>query len=178
MAEKRDSNAAQKLDRREQTWRKAISLLEKNEAKQAMELVSPHAKENHQLTNLYGVCLMRAGNPQAAVQVYRSLVLAGNGLDLRSDVPTVYVANYATALFLADNIPGGYQVLTQLARREKHPAAAKLQDAMDRWFRGLSFWQRLNYRLGGQPSIPVTFDFPPGFLEEDSDRQSNGSANA
>src|SRR5262245_33902605 len=60
------------------------------------------------LANAAGVCLLRLGNPKAAVETFRGLVLSG-GLILRGDVPTEFKVNFATALLADGNLSGGLQ---------------------------------------------------------------------
>src|SRR5262249_577514 len=76
----------------------------------------------------------------------------------------VFKTNYATALLLSGNIAGGLRALDEV-RDEQCPAVGRLREAVRRWERNLTFWQRVNWWLGGEPDRPLTLDFPPGDLE-------------
>jgi hypothetical protein len=117
-----------------------------------------------QVTNLLGVCQLRLGNAKVALEVFRGLVLAAGGVLLRPDVPTVFKTNFATAQLANDNSSGFLSVLGEI-QDAQHPAALKLQDAFRRWKASLTFRQRMQWHLGGQPSRPFTLDFLPGDLE-------------
>ena len=58
------------------------------------------------LKNLHGICLMRLNDYGRAVAIYRELVLASGGMLFRNDVPVVFKTNFATALFLCNNVSG------------------------------------------------------------------------
>ena len=103
-------------------------------------------------------------NAAAAVDMFRGLVLAAGGLSLRDDVPVVFKANYAAALFASGNVAGGRGVLAEM-RGEEHPAVEKLRAAARRWAAGLTLWQKVSWFLGGQPDRPFVLDGPPGDLE-------------
>jgi hypothetical protein len=115
------------------------------------------------VTNALGVCQFRLGNARAAVDVFRGLVLSG-GVALRADVPPVFRTNFAAALLAADNLAGCLRVLHEL-RDEQNPAVRRLREAIRRWQNGLTWWQKINWYLGGQPDHPLGLDFPLGDLE-------------
>ena len=100
---------------------------------------------------------------RAAVELFQRLLLESDSLVLRSDCPVPFVTNYATALLLEGNVRGASVVLHEL-RREAHPAARRLRDAVASWRGRLSWWARLQYSLYGVVSVPITLDFPPGEL--------------
>lgn len=159
--------------KQDKVWRRVVELLERNEPQKALELVSPHANEDMQLANLRGVCLMRSGKAEAAVQAYRTMVLSSNGLGFRHDVPVIFKINFATALLLTGNISGALNAISELHEDRNHPAAVRLKAAVDAWFKKLSLLQRLNYWLGGQPSVPVQLDFPAGVIVDETASYTN-----
>jgi hypothetical protein len=113
------------------------------------------------VVNARGVCLMRMGEHQRALELFRALVQDGAGV--RDDAPTVFKANYATAQLLTGNLTGCVVTLGQ-ARDEAHPSVRRLREALGRWRRGLPFWQRVGSFLGFDPGAPVELGFPPGDL--------------
>jgi hypothetical protein len=68
------------------------------------------------------------------------------------------------ALLLSGNVSGGQHACTEVGD-DHHPAVVKLRQALRRWEQGLTFWQRINWWMGGQPDHPFVPDFPPGDLE-------------
>jgi hypothetical protein len=138
-------------------------LLEADRPEKAMELIDRSNVRSSWETNALGVCLLRLGRAQQAVELYRGLVLASGGLVLRADVPTVYKANYAQALLASDNEAGFLSVLASL-QGDEHPAARRLAESFERWRRGLPFWQWVRWCLGGHPARPLAPEPPLGEL--------------
>jgi hypothetical protein len=137
-------------------------MLQADDPEKALELIRRARSNSPWMTNALGVCQLRLGNAKAAVSVFRGLVLAAGGIDLRSDVPAVFKANFAVALLKADNLGGCLSVLDEV---REDPAVGKLRGAIDRWKMSLTLWERLNWYMGGHPDRPVVLDFPPGDLE-------------
>jgi hypothetical protein len=138
-------------------------LLQEGQPGRALDAVVRAKLKSPWAANALGVCHLRLGNLQIAVEVFRGLVLQGD-LVLRTDLPTVFLTNYATALLLADNLSGCLRTLDEI-RDSHHPAVQRLQGAVRRWREGLTFWQRLRWRFGGEPDRAVALDYPPGNLE-------------
>jgi hypothetical protein len=143
---------------------KAAQLLQEGQPEKAIDLASRARIKSPWVTNLLGVCQLRLGNAKVAVDVFRGLVLAAGGVLLRQDVPTVFKANFATALLANDNPSGFLSVLGEI-QDDPHPAVRKLRDGFQRWKASLTLWQRIRWHLGGQPARPFTLDFLPGELE-------------
>jgi hypothetical protein len=138
-------------------------MLHEGDPGKALEQVARAKVTSPWAMNALGVCQLRLGNAKVAVDVFRGLVLAPGGIVLRDDVPTVFKTNYATSLLVAGNLGGCLSVLSNL-RDEDDPCVERLKSAIGRWKEGLTFWQKVNWCLGGQPERPVTLDFPPGDL--------------
>jgi hypothetical protein len=109
------------------------------------------------------VCLLRLGNAQRAIELFRGLVLGPGGLVLRRDVPTAFKTNFATALLMDGNVAGCTSVLASL-REEDHPAVRKLRAAVRRWQEAMSLWERVCWHFGSPPNRPVELGFEPGDL--------------
>lgn len=140
------------------------SLLESGQPQQALDRINAaRAANDPALKNARGVCLLRLGEPDRALQLYRGLVLQPQGILLRSDVPIVWKSNLATSLLLCGNVSGCVSLLNEL-RDEQHPALDQLRQAISSWQAGLSLWQKLGWKLGLAPACPVPLNFPPGGL--------------
>lgn len=142
------------------------ALLDENRPKDAIELILRFGMSNAELRNAYGVCLMRAGELDKALEVYRGLCIS-DGVSLRMEAPTVQMVNYATVLLLKRNLSGCLSVLRHI-QASSHPAAARLQTAIDRWKRSHTWFQRLRITLSDYaPATPIELDFPPGEVSEE-----------
>src|SRR5262245_48364368 len=135
------------------------ALLEADQIHEALKLLSRDGSE--WARNARAVCYLRLGDALAAVDILRGLVIAGH-LNLRAEAPLIFKTNFATALFLSGNSGGGERVLNDL-RREQAESVQKLRAAVEKWNAGMSFWQKLRWRLGGEPT-PLSLDYRPGDL--------------
>jgi Flp pilus assembly protein TadD len=139
------------------------SLLSEGQVRKAIELLLRADMGNSELRNAYGVCLMRAGELDKAVDVYQSLCLNGT-ICLKPNVSTLHMANYAAALLLKGNLSGCLAALHQ-APDQSHPAAHRVKDAIQRWRRSLTWMQRLRLVVFGHlPEKPVDLGTEPGNL--------------
>jgi len=137
------------------------ALLSRNDPQAAMEVLSPHMRSRSKLIiNAYGVCLMRMGRNEEAMELLRELVFQGNSFALSTDVPSVVKTNFATALLLTHNVDGAQSVLNQLDET-KDEAVARLKAAIAKWKKSLSLFERLQC-LWGTPEKRVVLDYPPG----------------
>ncbi len=110
-----------------------------------------------------GVCAMRIGKNDEAIQIFRGLSLSPGTTMVRGDADDVLLINYSTALLLGNLPSGALDVLGELKDRNA-PAADQIRSAINGWVRGLSFWRRLDWKLNHiEPrncSVPI--DFAPG----------------
>jgi tetratricopeptide (TPR) repeat protein len=118
------------------------------------------------MKNAKGVCLMRLGQFDEALRLYRNLVLQSGTMWMRPDVPVTWKVNFCTALLLAGHSAGCAASLAEI-NRNAHPAVVKLREAIADWKRGLSLWERFLWWIGQEPQHPVTLKFPPGELDDD-----------
>jgi hypothetical protein len=143
-------------------------LLDAGKASEAVELLRQSGKGSPELSNAYGVSLMRAGEITKAIDVYRSLCLSENGVCLKTDLPTRYKANFATALLLAKNVSGCLSILGEVDD-EGDPGVLRLRAAITRWSQSLSRWRRFWFKVFGEaPEGVVPLDFEPGELSDPS----------
>lgn len=112
--------------------------------------------------NARAVCFLRSGEPSAALDVLRGLVVERH-LALKREAPIRFKTNFAVALLLSGNIAGGISALDEIDD-ESDPTVQKLRAAIQRWKNSMTFWQRLNWRMGGDAAVPFTLDVPPGDL--------------
>mgnify|MGYP001352511467 CR=1 FL=1 len=138
-------------------------LLANDDPRNALAALS-HSKLNSPwIINAMGVCQLRQNNPKTAVDLFRSIVLAGGGILTRNDIPLVFKTNYATALLAANNLGGCQAVLAEI--REDHPAIDRLKDTIQQWKKRLTLWQMIGWYVGFETGVPVNLDFPPGDLD-------------
>jgi len=137
-------------------------LLKTGQPKKALDVLAGSKIDSPWSTNATGVCLMRLGQVEQAVGVFRNLVLS-SGLFLRSEMPAAWKVNFATALLMTDNLTGSIQVLRDI-KEEDHPSVQRLRNAIRQWEEELSLWEKLQWHLGGQPARRVKLNYPPGEL--------------
>jgi hypothetical protein len=141
-------------------------LLSESKPKEAIDRIRRFGATCPELSNAYGVCLMRAGETAKAIELYRNFCIGEGGVCLRPDVPIVFKTNFATALLLAGNVAGCLSVLQEISR-EHDAGVVKLRVAIARWKRSLTWLERCWFAMSGEaPKRPVVLDFPPGDLDE------------
>jgi hypothetical protein len=139
-------------------------LLDANRPQQAIELMRKFGLDALQVRNAYGVALMRAGDTDKALEVFRNLCVSQAGFCLKPGIPVTIQLNYATALLLAKNVAGCLTLLSDI-NLEQHPYVQKLRYAISGWMRALGWWKRLAFAwYRAESTTPVELDFPPGEL--------------
>jgi hypothetical protein len=141
---------------------KIDALLKKDQAAAALELIRRSKLHTPWIENATGVCQMRLGAAQVAVDVLRRIVVS-NAIYLRDDVPVIFKINFATALCLVENYSGCLSALAEI-RQEQHPAVVRMRACILAWKRQMSLWQRICWACGGPARVPLRLDFPPGEL--------------
>ncbi len=141
------------------------ALLRAGQVDEAARMLRSRGLDAPALRNAMGVCMMRAGKPTAAVEIYRDLLVIPGGVSLKLNAPVHHKVNYATALLLAGNISGCRTILDDL-RYEQHPSVARLRGAIAAWKRTLGLLERVRCALLGEATRPVKLDFPPGEVLE------------
>ena len=140
------------------------ALFKEGQPEKALALLRDTSVDSPWAANALGVCQLRLGNVETAVEIFGGLVLCADRWTLRSDVPAVFKANYASALLAADNISDGFRVLTEI-KDEPHGAISRLHAAFDHWRSSLTFFQKIAWTLGMPPARPFKAGFPLGGLE-------------
>jgi hypothetical protein len=141
---------------------RAEEVLQQEGPREAFDVLAG-AETSPWVTNARGVCLLRLGEVQSALALFRRLAMAPRGFGLRHEAPTVFKTNYATAQLLAGNLTGCIVTLGQ-ARDDGHPSVQRLRAAISHWRRSLSFREWGCSVLGGDVARPVQLHFPPGDL--------------
>jgi WD40 repeat protein len=145
-----------------------ISLLRQVEQKladgkvsEAFELFKKHSHLSVYDANARGVCLLRLGRVEEAIQQFRKLTLSG--IRLIPDVPLEFKTNLATALLLSCNVQGCHSLLDEI-QYEQHPSVQRLRMAIQQWKASLGLRDRLRWFWGCTISRSITLDFPVGEL--------------
>ena len=133
-------------------------LLQAGKLGEALALLSQTRGDSPWLTNAAGVCLLRQGNVEQALVIFRSLALGANGFGLREDVPVRFKTNYAAAQLLCGMHAACVVTLSQ-TRAEADPSVRRLREGIRRWQGTLSFWQRCLLFVGGDVG-PVSLEQP------------------
>ena len=119
-------------------------------------------KETHQpeLVNARGVCLLRLNKIDPALEFFKEIVFQ-NCICMPSTTPSLYIANYLTALILKGNTPIALD-LEETLNGSSHPYVVELKQAMRKWRRALPWYQRILCKVGIYPNKPLTLQFEPG----------------
>ncbi|MFG0243399.1 MAG: hypothetical protein ACF8R9_11505 [Phycisphaerales bacterium JB054] len=145
---------------RERVLREVVALVERGLPDDALKLLKSANGADPVLMNAAGVCHLRAGRPDRAVEVFRRLCV-GEGIGIRPDANQLHVANFATALLLSGNLNACRHHLRLVDPR--HPVAAQVSGAIAGWEASLGGWQRLLRRVGMyEPKRPLELGSPPG----------------
>ncbi|MCA9187195.1 MAG: hypothetical protein R3E01_24665 [Pirellulaceae bacterium] len=156
------SFAARPHDVHVQTWNHICRLVrDKRYAAAANSLAGLNRSPISQ--NALAVCLMRCNRADEALSVLRPLAMQTGGTWTRRDAPLPYKTNLATALLLKGLPSGCLSVLADINCPDD-PRHIQMKNAVDRWVRTLSLWQKLNWYTGRiEPqNTTVPLDFEPG----------------
>lgn len=146
---------------------RAAEFIKKGDYRRASALLVA-AGRDLQVRNTLGVCLMRLGEFEQAVQVYRQLVLMPGSVTERAEISDVYKRNFATALLLRGFPSGALEVLASMHDSESL-MSARIRASIKQWERSLSFFRWLDWKLNRiePPNCRVPIDFDPGELDFD-----------
>ncbi len=137
-------------------------LLDDGKPDKAVEILRRAGSDSPVVRNAYAVCLMRMGETEKAVTVYRRLLLPDDGVVLRHDAPVLFKTNFAIALLLENNVAGCIDILNDM-KDERSPGVQRLRDAVARWRKSVGWFRWLAVtRFGMSVTRPVTLDFAPG----------------
>lgn len=138
-------------------------LLDQNKPDQAGKLLA--GTRTPAETNALGVCLLRLGKHQEAIQLFRGLVLPGGGVVTSRDVPAAYRLNFASALLADGNYDGFISFLNDVPPAD-HSEAKRLHEAHADWLQSINMGRKLLWRLGFlDPSSWPALPTPAGTLD-------------
>lgn len=149
----------------DQTLRDVVALADSGMAERALAVLSRGRLGSEAARNAKGVCLLRLGRVDEALRLFRSLVLRSDCTWMKPELPVVYRTNLCTALLLSGHPVGASDLLAGMEEQE-HPAVLRLRRSIQNWERSLSFWHRMQWKLGLEPGSPVPIDFSPGDFVE------------
>ena len=126
------------------------------------------AGRDPQVRNALGVCLMRIGSVDKAVDVFRSFVLIPGTVLERPEVSNASKRNFATALLMKGFPSGTLSILTAIDD-PGHPMSVRLYSAIKQWEETLSWFRWLDWKLNwvepGSCQVPLAFE--PGEFDLD-----------
>ncbi len=135
-------------------------LLASNEIEKALHYIDRKGSPTPELRNALGVCLMRLGESEKAVNILRELVFQ-KYLSIPRETPPLFQANYATALLMKCYNQMAIEIIETLSPSD-HPYIALLHDAVAQWRNTLPLHRRFLSKLGLHPNTRIVLNFPPG----------------
>lgn len=147
--------------------RQAQRLIDAGQPDQALKVLGRSKLTTDEVRNARGVCLLRLGRIDDALQQFRTLTLAPGCTWMKPGLPAIYQVNFATTLLISGRRAGCLSALYEIDD-QSHPSVLRLRGAIERWQRSLSWSQWLLWKIGVEPSLPVALDFPPGELIDPS----------
>ena len=142
-------------------FQKAIVLADSGSPDQALALLNHSHSRVDLIENARGVCLLRLGNVDGAVHLFRSLVLASGCTWMKPESPVIQRTNLCTALLISGRVSGCVELLSAI-EEQQHPSVVRLRQTLESWRAGLSILQRIQWFFGLDPGVPVSFTGLPG----------------
>jgi hypothetical protein len=125
--------------------RRIRSLIDGGQYQRALDLL-PTSQCTDDIRNTRAVCLMRMGQFESAVQVFRLFALTGYSQTIKKDLPEYIKVNYSAALFFGGQPSGGWAALQEV-RSDNDPQAEIIRRACQRWVAEMGFFRRLDWRI-------------------------------
>ena len=130
----------------------------------ALRLLEQSGSRSPETLSAMGVCEMRLGRVESAIERFRAMLFVNGGVGLLPDANPRTVVNFATALLLVGNVAGCVCALDDLAGRGGDDAR-RIREVIDQWRASLPFARRLGISLSGWPSnAPIDLPFEPGVV--------------
>ena len=137
-------------------------MLTAGDVPKALAILQKDGCRTPELKNALGVCLMRDGKIDQAMQVLRELVF-GKLICIPSDTPPLYQANYATVLLCKQYNQVAIGIIRNLPT-SAHPYIVQLRWCIGQWQKKLPFGRRMLSRVGFYPAAAIPLTMPPGDL--------------
>ena len=138
-------------------------LLNEGRPSDALKLIDHPGQTSASMKNAQAVCLLRLGKIQEAISLLRDITFQGF-VCIPSDTPIVYQINFITAMMMSNNKDSVFDIIERLDGK-KHPGAAKIKDAIAKWEKSLSIFQKFLYKMDIYPKKAIPIDFQPGELD-------------
>lgn len=134
--------------------RRVAQLLQGAQPEAALNLLNTTARNTPALRQARGVCLLRLGQSELALKLFRELLYPQGPFAAAPDAPIELRVNFAAALLRCGQLVEGIHALQQ-DPQPQHAAWVQLQTAVNRWRQTLSWRQRLLLPLGlANPPVP------------------------
>lgn len=112
--------------------------------------------------NARGVCLLRLNKIDSALEVFKEIVFQGC-ICIPAEVPSLYKANYLTALLLKGYTSTAMELEETLNNNgDNHPYGVQLKQIMRNFRHTLPWYQRILCKVGIYPNKKLTLPFEPG----------------
>ncbi|MCE5339580.1 MAG: hypothetical protein LLF92_00445 [Planctomycetaceae bacterium] len=121
-------------------------------------------EETHQpeLENARGVCLLRLNRIDSALEIFKEIVFQ-HCICIASTTPSLYKANYMTALLLKGSTSMAMELDGTLNDTDNiHPYVVELKQLIRNFKYTLPWYQRILCYVGVYPNKSLTLPFEPG----------------
>jgi hypothetical protein len=135
-------------------------LLGSGQTEIAMQFIEKSSLQSSDMRNALGVCLMRLGKVEKALNILQELVFQ-KYLSIPKGTPAIYQANYATVLLLKNYNQMAIEIINGLPATE-HPYIAQLHASVAQWKKQLPVFDKFRCMLKLYPETPVTLSMQPG----------------
>jgi hypothetical protein len=135
-------------------------LLKAGEHEKALQVIHRTGSQAPEMKNAQGVCMLRMGRIEGAIDVLRELVFQKQ-LCIPLNTPPLFQANYATALLLKHYNQMAIEIIKSLPD-SAHPYVSQLKQAIGQWQQALPLHQWFRCLVRVYPPTPVVLNFPPG----------------
>lgn len=142
---------------------KVKGLIDQGQFEQVVHLINRGGQRPPEMENALGVCLLRLGKAEAALNVLRSLAFENGSVSMLPDTPAIYKVNFVTAAILTGNVSIGFSLLDQI-HDEDNPAVIRIRAAIKRWKESCTPTQRFLMHFSVYPDKPIDLERPIGEL--------------
>jgi sugar phosphate isomerase/epimerase len=132
-------------------------LLDQGRPDQALDFVTRLGNGTPEMANARGVCLLRLGRLDEAIEVLEDITYQGLP-GIPHDVPPLFRVNFAAAMLRANRNKEAVLTILDRLNGNEHPEAAKLKAAVRQWKKSIGPLGRFRCRLGLCPAQPVPLD--------------------
>lgn len=118
------------------------------------------------IRNDLGVCLLRCGKIDEALEVFRAFVLESGGVYERNQATDIARRNFATTLLLK-GLPQGAESVLDRTVEQQHESCLRLRIVIQTWVDSLGWFHWLNWKVNrvAAPWTQIEISFVPGEFE-------------